>query len=99
MRPHLGQCCFADLICRPHVLACVGVMSVIFLCLSCSNNASEPQAQQQRQETAQQLRQLAQDLAKMPQGGEDAKRDCHAIATATTMLFASLITITAARPR
>ena len=48
MRPHLGRCCFADLIRSPHVLACVGVMSAIFLCFSCSNSASEPQAQQQK---------------------------------------------------
>jgi len=48
VRPHLGRCCFADLIRCPHVLACVGAMSVIFFCLSCSNNASEPQAKQQK---------------------------------------------------
>ena len=48
MRPHLGRCFFADLIRSTHALACVAAMGVIFLCLSCSNTSSEPQAQQQQ---------------------------------------------------
>jgi len=48
VRPHLGRCCFADLIHSLQGLACVGAVSVIFLCLSCSNSSSEPQAQQQK---------------------------------------------------
>ena len=48
MRPHLGQRCFADLIRCPLALAWAGAVGLIFCCLSCSNPANEPQAQQQK---------------------------------------------------
>jgi outer membrane protein assembly factor BamB len=48
VRPHLGRCCFADLIRCRQALACLAGLSLIFVCLSCSNSPNEPQAQQQK---------------------------------------------------
>src|SRR5947199_3954785 len=48
VRPHLGACCFADLIRCPRALACVAALSLAWVCLSCTNTPAEQQAQQQK---------------------------------------------------
>ena len=51
MRSHHGQRRFADLIHWPHLLACATVMSVMAICLSCSNSTTEAEGQAQQKKT------------------------------------------------